>query len=92
MVVEIYHSTISEVSSTSGEQGFGGDDSAMVVMTTNGADASTPHLTWDDQPITNNSVTFFKFLDSISVTTVRSKVPFILESRHKNILMWKKRY
>jgi ectoine hydrolase len=60
LVAEIYHSTISGVSSTSGEQGFGGDYPAMVPMTPTGADASAPHLTWDDQPIANNSGTFFE--------------------------------
>ena len=60
LVAEIYHSAISGVSSTSGEQGFGGDYPAMVPMTPTGADASAPHLTWDDQPIANDSGTFFE--------------------------------
>ena len=45
LVAEIYHSAISGVSSTSGEQGFGGDYPATVPMTPTGADASAPHLT-----------------------------------------------
>ena len=60
LVAEIYHSAISGVSSTSEEQGFGGDYPAIVPMTPTGADASAPHLTWDDQPIANNSRTFFE--------------------------------
>ena len=60
LVAEIYHSAISGVSETSGEQGFGGDYPAIVPMTPTGADASAPHLTWDDRPIANNSGTFFE--------------------------------
>ena len=60
LVAEIYHSAISGVSTTSGEQGFGGDYPAIVPMTPTGADASAPHLTWDDQPIPDNSGTFFE--------------------------------
>jgi ectoine hydrolase len=60
LVAEIYHSAISGVSETSKEQGFGGDYPAIVPMTPTGADASAPHLTWDDQPIANNSGTFFE--------------------------------
>ena len=59
-MAEIYHSAISGVSATSGEQGFGGDYPAIVPMAPTGADASAPHLTWDDQPIANNSGTFFE--------------------------------
>ena len=60
LVAEIYHCAISGVSATSKEQGFGGDYPAIVPMTPTGADASAPHLTWDDQPIANNSGTFFE--------------------------------
>ena len=60
LVAEIYHSAISGVTGTSGEQGFGGDYPAIVPMTPTGADASAPHLTWDDQPIPDNSGTFFE--------------------------------
>ncbi|HHZ87254.1 MAG TPA: ectoine hydrolase DoeA [Candidatus Lambdaproteobacteria bacterium] len=44
LVAEIYHSGIT------GAEDAGGT----------GADASAPHLTWDDQPIPNNSGTFFE--------------------------------
>jgi len=54
LVAEIYHSGI-----TGAEDG-GGDYAAIVPMTPTGADASAPHLTWDDQPIPNNSGTFFE--------------------------------
>ena len=89
LVAEIYHSTISGVGSTSGEQGFSGDYPAIESITTTGTDASAPHLKWDDQPIANNSGTFFKLLDTSSVTSVGSHVPFVWESRHKNISMWR---
>ncbi len=54
LVAEIYHSAIT------GVEGAGGDYPAIVPMTPSGADASAPHLTWDDQPITYNSGTFFE--------------------------------
>lgn len=54
LVAEIYHTAIS------GVKGMGGDYSAIVPMAPTGADASAPHLTWDDQPIANNSGTFFE--------------------------------
>ena len=54
LVAEIYHSGIT------GTEDAGGDYTAIVPMTPTGADASAPHLTWDDQPIPNNSGTFFE--------------------------------
>tara|TARA_B100000929_G_scaffold244623_1_gene202667 strand:- start:136 stop:813 length:678 start_codon:yes stop_codon:yes gene_type:complete len=54
LVAEIYHSAIS------GAKGAGGDYPAIVPMTPTGADASAPHLTWDDQPIADNTGTFFE--------------------------------
>lgn len=54
LVAEIYHSGIT------GAEDAGGDYTAIVPMTPTGADASAPHLTWDDQPIPNNSGTFFE--------------------------------
>ena len=54
LVAEIYHSGIT------GVEDSGGDYAAIVPMTPTGADASAPHLTWDDQPIPNNSGTFFE--------------------------------
>ena len=54
LVAEIYHSGIT------GAEDAGGDYAAIVPMTPTGADASAPHLTWDDQPIPNNSGTFFE--------------------------------
>ena len=54
LVAEIYHSGIT------GTEDVGGDYTAIVPMTPTGADASAPHLTWDDQPIPNNSGTFFE--------------------------------
>ena len=54
LVAEIYHSGIT------GAEDAGGDYTAIVPMTPTGADASAPHLTWDDKPIPNNSGTFFE--------------------------------
>ena len=54
LVAEIYHSGII------GAEDAGGDYAAIVPMTPTGSDASAPHLTWDDQPIPNNSGTFFE--------------------------------
>ena len=54
LVAEIYHSGIT------GTEDSGGDYAAIVPMTPTGSDASAPHLTWDDQPIPNNSGTFFE--------------------------------
>ena len=54
LVAEIYQSGIT------GTEDGGGDYAAIVPMTPTGADASAPHLTWDDQPIPNNSGTFFE--------------------------------
>ena len=54
LVAEIYHSGIT------GTEDAGGDYPAIVPMTPTGADASAPHLTWDDKPIPNNSGTFFE--------------------------------
>ena len=54
LVAEIYHSGIT------GTEDGGGDYAAIVPMTPTGADASAPHLTWDDHPIPNNSGTFFE--------------------------------
>jgi len=54
LVAEIYHSGIT------GTEDGGGDYAAIVPMTPTGADASAPHLTWDDQPIPNNPGTFFE--------------------------------
>ena len=54
LVAEIYHSGIT------GTEDGGGDYAAIVPMTPTGADASAPHLTWDDQPIPNHSGTFFE--------------------------------
>ena len=43
-----------------GADGFGGDYPAIVPLLPSGADAAAPHLTWDDQPLANNSCTFFE--------------------------------
>ena len=41
-------------------QGFGGDYPAIVPLLPSGADASAPHLTWDDQPMRAGEGTFFE--------------------------------
>lgn len=40
--------------------GFGGDYPAIVPLLPSGADASAPHLTWDDQPMKSGEGTFFE--------------------------------
>jgi len=40
--------------------GFGGDYPAIVPLLPSGADASAPHLTWDDQPMKTGEGTFFE--------------------------------
>jgi len=40
--------------------GFGGDYPAIVPLLPSGADASAPHLTWDDQPMRSGEGTFFE--------------------------------
>ena len=54
LVAEIYDKGIR------GVDGYGGDYPAIVPLLPTGADASAPHLTWDDKPIPNNSGTFFE--------------------------------
>ena len=54
LVAEIYHTSIV------GTEGAGGDYPAIVPMLPTGADASAPHLTWDDKPIPADSGTFFE--------------------------------
>ncbi len=39
---------------------FGGDYPAIVPLLPSGADASAPHLTWDDQPMRTGEGTFFE--------------------------------
>ena len=45
LVAEIYDAGIR------GVDGFGGDYPALVPLLPSGADASAPHLTWDDRPM-----------------------------------------
>ncbi|MBC58665.1 MAG: ectoine hydrolase DoeA [Confluentimicrobium sp.] len=40
--------------------GFGGDYPAIVPLLASGADASAPHLTWDDRPLKAGEATFFE--------------------------------
>lgn len=40
--------------------GFGGDYPAIVPLLPSGADASAPHLTWDDRPMKSGEGTFFE--------------------------------
>lgn len=54
LVAEIYHAGIR------GVDGFGGDYPALVPLLPSGADASAPHLTWDDRPMRANEGTFFE--------------------------------
>ena len=45
---------------TRGVKGFGGDYPAIVPLLPSGADASAPHLTWDDRPMKLGEGTFFE--------------------------------
>ena len=54
LVAEIYKSAIT------GADGHGGDYPAIVPLLPSGADASAPHLTWDDKPMRSGEGTFFE--------------------------------
>lgn len=54
LVAEIYDAGIR------GTDGFGGDYPAIVPLLPSGADASAPHLTWDDKPMKAGEGTFFE--------------------------------
>ncbi|HTW27526.1 MAG TPA: ectoine hydrolase DoeA [Acetobacteraceae bacterium] len=54
LVAEIYDAGIR------GVDGFGGDYPAIVPLLPSGAEASAPHLTWDDQPMRRGEGTFFE--------------------------------
>lgn len=54
LVAEIYDA------GTRGVDGIGGDYPAIVPLLPSGADASAPHLTWDDQPMKAGEGTFFE--------------------------------
>jgi ectoine hydrolase len=45
---------------TRGVDGYGGDYPAIVPLLPSGADASAPHLTWDDKPMKTGEGTFFE--------------------------------
>ncbi|HEX6143177.1 MAG TPA: ectoine hydrolase DoeA [Geminicoccaceae bacterium] len=54
LVAEIYKVGIG------GVEGFGGDYPAIVPLLPSGADASAPHLTWDERPFKKDEGTFFE--------------------------------
>ena len=54
LVAEIYDAAIR------GTAAFGGDYPAIVPLLPSGADASAPHLTWDDRPLRAGEGTFFE--------------------------------
>jgi ectoine hydrolase len=54
LVAEIYDVGIR------GVDGIGGDYPALVPLLPSGADASAPHLTWDDKPMKTGEGTFFE--------------------------------
>jgi ectoine hydrolase len=54
LVAEIYDAGIR------GTESFGGDYPAIVPLLPSGADASAPHLTWDDKPMKVGEGTFFE--------------------------------
>ena len=54
LVAEILHAAIA------GVDGVGGDYAAIMPMLPSGADASAPHLTWDERPMKSGEGTFFE--------------------------------
>ncbi|GLS30980.1 ectoine hydrolase [Mesorhizobium albiziae] len=58
LVAEIYDTGIRGVDCPDGR--IGGDYPAIVPLLPSGADASAPHLTWDDKPMKANEGTFFE--------------------------------
>ena len=54
MAAEIFHRGIL------GVDGYGGDYPAIVPLLPTGADASAPHLTWNDKPFERGAGTFFE--------------------------------
>ena len=54
LVAEIYDAGLR------GADGHGGDYPAIVPLLPSGADASAPHLTWDDKPMKSGEATFFE--------------------------------
>jgi len=58
LVAEIYDAGTRGVDGPDGR--FGGDYPAIVPLLPSGADASAPHLTWDDKPMRDNEGTFFE--------------------------------
>jgi ectoine hydrolase len=58
LVAEIYDAGIRGVDGAEGR--IGGDYPALVPLLPSGADASAPHLTWDDRPMKANEGTFFE--------------------------------
>ena len=54
LVAEIFDAGIRGVA------GIGGDYAAIVPLLPSGADASAPHLTWDDKPMKSGEGTFFE--------------------------------
>ncbi len=57
LVAEVFKAGIAGVA---GEHGFGGDYPAIVPLMPTGADASAPHLTWDDRVFESGAGTFFE--------------------------------
>ncbi|RWQ52995.1 MAG: ectoine hydrolase DoeA [Mesorhizobium sp.] len=58
LVAEIYDAGTRGVDGPEGK--IGGDYPAIVPLLPSGADASAPHLTWDDQPMRSGEGTFFE--------------------------------
>ncbi|MDX1621488.1 MAG: ectoine hydrolase DoeA [Nitriliruptorales bacterium] len=59
VVAEIFATGIRGVEGDDGDD-YGGDYPAIVPMLPSGADASAPHLTWDDRPFVRGEGTFFE--------------------------------
>ncbi|MEI2385118.1 ectoine hydrolase DoeA [Breoghania sp. JC706] len=58
LAAEIYDASLRGAEGADGA--FGGDYPAIVPLMPSGADASAPHLTWDDKPMRKGEGTFFE--------------------------------
>jgi ectoine hydrolase len=54
LIADIYHASVA------GAEGYWGDYPSIVPMAPSGADATAPHLTWDDTPLRRGESTFFE--------------------------------
>jgi ectoine hydrolase len=85
LVAEIYDA------GTRGVDGIGGDYPAIVPLLPSGADASAPHLTWDDRPMKSGEGTFFEIAGATTAIIARFRAPSSSASRRRRSSMPKRR-